>query len=226
MKLFRWLPVFALFLSPAVSARIQEPSAPAPAPFVLDPGHGGKDLGSVSHRLYEKDIALAIAQKVKKNLELLNSSVLMTRNSDSYRELDERVADGSSARAFISFHLNEEPRHQKSGITVFAFGKSPWKDHRSLHRHLKALLAPPKEVGRESSALATSLVNTLRAQGFSVDAPERAGFYVLKNPNTPSILIEMGYLSNPKERARLAEPSYQDKLAKAIAAGLSSYDRR
>ena len=74
-----------------------------------------------------------------------------------------------------------------------------------------------------SADFANSIVSSLRAQGLRVDPPARAGFYVLKNPEAPSVLIELGYLSNPAEAARLNDPAYQDRLAEALAVSLESY---
>ena len=83
---------------------------------------------------------------------------------------------------------------------------------------------PPKEVAQAGFILADSIARSLRAQGFRVNSIELASYYVLKNPSIPSILIELGYLSNPKEAAMLNNPAYQDRLAEALAVSLGSYD--
>ena len=111
------------------------------------------------------------------------------------------------------------------GITVYAFGKSPYRETRRRRaRHsVPPLPAPPKEQARASAAFAETIVRSLRSQGFKVEPPLRAGFYVLKNPTIPSVLIELGYLSNPKEGERLADPAYQDRLADALASSLQAF---
>lgn len=217
-------PVRALYEGAPAAA----PAAPAARPtFVLDPGHGGDDQGAVVGRAKEKDIALAISLKVKKRLEALGETgVRLTRDDDRYIPLDRRVEDVEawSGNVFVSLHLNKV-RHKKArGITVYAFGKESFKlPKKRRHPELAMLPPPPKELARESGALATAIVRSLRAQGLKVDDPARAGFYVLKNPNVPSVLIELGYMSNPQEFARLTDARYQDRLAEALAVSLESY---
>lgn len=216
-------PVFESDQAPAVlQARM-----PAAAPFILDPGHGGRDLGAVVHGLREKDIALAIALKVEQKLAADGMAARLTRDSDFFVPLNERVVDYEQGEAFISLHLNEVRGKKASGITVYAFGRGRMRSRRRRHlrhhRKVPPLPAPPKAEARASAVLAQSIVRSLRARGFKVDPPAHAGFYVLKNPAVPSVLIEMGYLSNPREAKRLAQPAYQDKLAGAIAASLQAY---
>ena len=212
----------ALFDAPTASP---EPPA-AKSAFILDPGHGGQDLGAVVGGKHEKDIALAIARKVTEKLEALaGAKVRLTRDSDTYLPLDQRVGDGVEweGAAFVSLHLNKVRYKQLHGITVYAFGAHHMRGGSQRLHHLAPMPAPPKEEALASRALAAALVRSLRAQGFRVAAPERAAFYVLKNPSIPSVLIELGYLSNPSEAARLNDPAYQDRLAEALAVSLRSY---
>lgn len=192
--------------------------------FVIDAGHGGHDLGAVVKGLCEKDVTLAIARKVKDRLAKIGASVRLTRDSDVFLPLDERVGDGERGTIFVSLHTNDVSSKRREGITVYAFGKD--RHHiRKIHRKhaVPPLAPPPDEERRESATLADMLVHSLRAQGYRVDDPARAGFYVLKNPEAASVLVELGYLSNPKEAARLRDPAYQDKLAQALAVSLESY---
>jgi N-acetylmuramoyl-L-alanine amidase len=216
--------------APLISAGDEEFSAAQtpPAALIIDPGHGGDDLGAVVGGRREKDIALAIARRLRARLEALGAGpVRMTRDSDFFVPLDERVDDSLewSGRVFVSLHLNQVRAKRLQGITVYAFGKEQFKsaDKRRHHNHrrkVEPLPAPPKELARSSALLANSIVDSLRHQGFRVDPPAKAGFYVLKNPGIPSVLIELGYLSNPQEATRLNDPAYQDKLAQALAASL------
>lgn len=197
------------------------------ASVILDPGHGGQDLGAVAGGRYEKDIALAIARRVKAKLQALGQkSVKLTRDADVYIPLDKRIDEslGEEGLAFVSLHLNETRSKKPHGITVYAFGRQTTRlPTRKRHLKLPQLPPPPKDAARASADLARALVSSLRAQGFRVDPPAKAHFYVLKNPRVPSILIELGYISNPSERARLSSDSYQDKLAEAVAVSLRSY---
>lgn len=228
-----WAVVAALSLArPAAAlyegaAAAPEPQPAAPAAVILDPGHGGHDLGAVVGQWQEKDIALAIARRIKAKLETMGQTrVLLTRDADVYVPLDKRIDDSLDAdgSAFVSLHLNQTRSKRPHGMTVYAFGRQTTRlPTRRHHLHLPKLPAPPKDEARASAALAQALVASLRAQGYRVDPPARARFYVLKNPRVPSVLIEMGYLSNPSERARLSSPAYQDKLAEAVAVSLRSY---
>lgn len=208
-------------LEPAAGA-VAAPTAPQ-NPIILDPGHGGEDWGAVVGGRQEKDIALAIARKLQ---ERLGVPAKLTRERDVYIPLDERISKSIQwgGSAFISLHINQVKRKSLQGITVYAFGKSPFRlFRRKGRRGPPPLPSPPREKIKDSGALARSVVRTLSAAGFKVDPIARAEYYVLKNPKIPSILIELGYLSNPTEAARLSDPSYQDRLADALARSLSEH---
>ena len=208
----------------AVAALASAAARAAPRPIVLDPGHGGKDLGAVRKGEREKDIALSITRKIKQRLEAAGVPVRMTRDSDVYVPLDQRIQESLDwgGSLFVSLHVNQERSRKAAGIDVYAFGKTG--RHRSHRRHrLPVLPAPPRAAREASAELAGELVRSLRARGLRVDAPDKAGFYVLKNPAIPSVLIELGFLSNPNEAARLEESAYQDQLADAIAASLRQH---
>ena len=194
--------------------------------FILDPGHGGDDFGAVAAGRHEKDIVLAIARKVRARLEQIGGiPARLTRETDVFVPLDARVDEGLAGTAFISLHLNKVRFKKLRGIRIYAFGKDGHQIPPARHHRQKVapLPPPPKEEARASAVLAGSIARSLRSRGFKTDPPARAGFYVLKNPRAPSVLIEMGYLSNPQEAAELADASYQDKLADAIAASLQAY---
>ena len=93
---------------------------------------------------------------------------------------------------------------------------------RKSKRRVPPLPEPPQEQARASRRLAGVMVSSLRSQGFPVEPPERAAYYVLKNPKLPSLLIEMGFMSNEHEGALLEDPAYQERLADALARGLGA----
>jgi N-acetylmuramoyl-L-alanine amidase len=195
--------------------------------LVLDPGHGGSDMGAVVGGHREKDIALSIARRLKNILEARGAgAVRLTREEDTFIPLDQRIEESRdwSGTVFVSLHLNQVQRKRLHGITVFAFGKETFKGAGtgSHQRKYAPIPPPPEELAKASTELADSIVDSLRHQGLRVDKPAKAGFYVLKNPTIPSVLIELGYLSNPQEAARLIDPGYQDKLAQALAASLQT----
>jgi N-acetylmuramoyl-L-alanine amidase len=192
---------------------------------VIDAGHGGEDFGAVAFKRYEKDIALAVARKLQSRLQALGP-VRMTREDDRYVPLDVRVqetADWDGA-LFISLHANKVFRKKLRGLTIYAYGPGGGRSDRRhrRQRRLPPLLPPPPEQRRASAALAVRIMRDLRRGGFPVEPVERADYYVLKNPRTPSVLVEMGYLSNPEESRLLADPAYQDRLADTLARSLSS----
>lgn len=210
MEALRFL---VLFLSTAASAR-------EPGPLIIDPGHGGEDMGAVVRGLQEKDLALAIARRLRQKLAP-SVEARLTRDSDVYVPLDRRIDDNLDGALFVSLHV-DKVRHQRArGIRVFAYGREFFRS-RSRHLGLPALPPPPKSLVRRSRELADRLAGSLRSRGLRVLAPERASFYVLKNPQIPSVLIELGYLSNPEERAKLGDPAYQDLLAETLAATLTT----
>lgn len=202
------------------------PAAKAdPRLIILDAGHGGKDHGAVRHGRREKDLALAITRKLRDRLEANGIGARLTRDDDVYVPLDRRISDSIAwdGIAFVSLHLNQDRNTRAEGIEVYAFGARKSRRAWRRRRRLPPLPAPPRAARAASADLASSIVRTLRSNGLRVDQPEKAGFYVLKNPKLPSVLIELGYLSNAREAAKLGDPEYQDELADALAASLREY---
>lgn len=207
-----------------VGGQDRSPFGFAAAPILLDPGHGGDDFGAVSSGYQEKDIALSVARKLRERLSPL--PVLLTREEDVYIPLDHRVAQSlaTDAAMFVSLHVNQVRQKKLSGITVYAYGRTPKGWHPPRKHKLKSRPPPLPEPAPEpisaGRSLAGSIVAALRLKGFRVDPMARADYYVLKNPKIPSILIELGYMSNPREMRQLRDPLYQDKLADALAQSL------
>jgi N-acetylmuramoyl-L-alanine amidase len=215
-----------LALAPARASSGPILTTPAQRPIVIDAGHGGQDLGAVVSGRREKDIVLSVARKLRDDLLAMGlGPVRLTRDSDDFVPLDSRVREtsGWEASLFISLHANKVLRRSLHGISVYAFGKGRGRSdrHHRRHRLVAPLPPPPAEEIRAGAGLAAILVRDLRQGGFRVETPQRADYYVLKNPQTPSVLVEMGYLSNPTEAALLADGAYQDRLAQALAQGVS-----
>ncbi|MDE2491255.1 MAG: N-acetylmuramoyl-L-alanine amidase [Elusimicrobia bacterium] len=219
----------------AAPAAARTPSAPTPAPaglplepVIIDPGHGGHDLGAVAHGLREKDIALAVARRLRARLQA-DVPVMMTRDSDRFVTLDRRLLDSVdwSGALFVSIHLNEVRNPRTRGATVYSYGPdlSKHKPYRKpRHRYVPPMPAPPRVESSEGAVLARDVALSLRRAGVRVER-RRSDYYVLKNPGTPSVLVELGYLSNAREARRLADPAYQDRLAGALARAIESYDQ-
>jgi N-acetylmuramoyl-L-alanine amidase len=208
-------------------------AAPLPAasdrpltPVIIDPGHGGDDLGAVVKGIQEKDIALAVGLKLRDRIKS-EMPVMLTRDSDHYVTLDDRIVDSVdwNGAVFVSIHLNQVHDKRLAGAVVYSYGpelRRHWR--RRPHRHIKVppMPAPPGVDAKESEFLAGSMVKAMRGDGFRVEEA-KADYYVLKNPAQPSILIEIGYLSNPDEAARLNDPAYQDKLVATMAKAIETY---
>jgi N-acetylmuramoyl-L-alanine amidase len=197
-------------------------------PIVIDAGHGGDDWGATVAGRFEKDITLAVSRKLRDRLQALGlGPVRMTRDCDEFIPLNGRVDDTSAwgGGLFISLHANKVFRHRPHGIVVYSFGRGRGRSDRHHRRHRKVppLPAPPADEVRAGAALAAELARGFRREGLHVDAVEHAEYYVLKNPRTPSVLVELGYLSNPAEAKLLADPEYQDRLAVALADALAEH---
>lgn len=217
--------------------------------IVIDPGHGGVDPGTTGYRgSREKNITLAVARAVKARLEAKGRyRVVLTRERDIFLRLRSRVETARSAGAdlFISLHADALKNRKVHGAAVYTLSEvSSDKEAAELAArenkadviagvdltHENPVVAnilidlAQRETMNYSAQFATLLVAQLRRTGKTLRNAHRfAGFAVLKAPDIPSVLIEMGYLSNPKEERLLRQPAYQRKLADAIARAMDRY---
>ena len=218
--------------------------------IVIDAGHGGHDTGAIGGGRREKDLVLQIAKRVERQLKKRGFRVYMTRRSDKFLKLPQRthIADKKNARIFVSIHANSVPRSKRNrvhGVETFYLQKTrDAKSQRIAARENKAVLKGagsslskkviidsvlngPKII--ESNKLAIDvqrrMLANLRAhyKGVKDGGVRHAPFWVLVGASRPSILVEVGYISHPKERARLFTPKYQELIAKGIAEGIQRY---
>jgi N-acetylmuramoyl-L-alanine amidase len=222
---------------PAVARRI-----------VLDPGHGGADPGAVRMGLREKDVTLAFAHELSPRLAVRGWAVSLTREDDRFLSLSERVATAQALRAdaFLSIHADTVLQGDASGASVYVLSADasdaeaaalaarengvdrlggldlPAADE-DVARALIALVRGPTMA--RSRALGSALVEGLsRRVAVLPSAPLRgAGFRVLKAPDVPSALLELGFLSNEADRARLADPAWRAEAAEAVAEALDAW---
>lgn len=228
------------------------PPRPPPPVVVLDPGHGGQDPGTTSpDGVQEKTVTLAVGLAMKQYLEEGGRySVVMTRASDYFLPLRDRIALARDAKAdlFISLHADANPNPKVQGLSVYTLSDqaSDAEASKLAAKENKAdvlagvdLTAEVPEVSnilidlarretRNSSLrLAKLLVASLSTNIKLLKHGERAaGFAVLKLPDTPSVLIELGHLSNPQEAMRLQDPAYQQQLAAAIGQAVDRFFAR
>lgn len=170
--------------------------------IIIDPGHGGKDVGTIADKIYEKDINLAIAKQVKKLLNDKKINVIMTRDSDNSLSLEERasIANKSNGNYFISIHCNfYEGDSSICGIEFY------------YHPHA---------VGGKSENLATSMSSAADEAKLFNRGLKTEDFHVLRETTLPAVLIETGYLSNKQDCKNLLNKKYQKKIAECIVEGI------
>lgn len=213
--------------------------------IVIDPGHGGKDPGAISCRgAQEKAINLSVANYLKQELEQAGFKVIMTRSSDIYLTLGQRtkVALDYDADLFISIHANSNRSSQVKGAEIYYLSPSRLDSQERSVRLAKAGSFYGKNLDLDvktilwdllitkNHALSVEVSNilyyTFKNLGFSVKPPKQAPFYVLRFAYTPSVLVELGYLSNSYEEKVLRKKHYQRQLAQAIALGVTSINKR
>jgi len=217
--------------------------------IVIDAGHGGHDSGAMVGGKKEKDLVLMIAKRLEKQLKKRGHPVYMTRTRDRFLKLPQRtkMADKKKAVVFISIHANSVPKKKRNkiqGVETFFLQKT--RDARSqriaarenksvlqgtskLSKNviLDSVLSGPKIV--QSNKLAIDVHRRMlanlrsRYRGVKDGGVRHAPFWVLVGASRPSILVEVGYISHPKERKRLFTPRYQELIAIGIAEGVDIY---
>ncbi len=217
--------------------------------IVIDAGHGGHDTGAIGGGKREKDLVLQIAKRLERELKRRGHPVYMTRKKDRFLKLPQRtkIADKKKAVVFISIHANavaKSKRNKIHGIETFFLqntrdaksqriaareNKSVLKGTTKLSRNviIDSVLTGPKIV--ESNKLAIDvqrrMITNLRTKysGVKDGGVRHAPFWVLVGASRPSILVEVGYISHPRERKRLFNTHYQELIAKGIAEGVDNY---
>jgi N-acetylmuramoyl-L-alanine amidase len=219
------------------------------ATIVIDAGHGGEDPGARGRRgTREKDVTLLIARRLKGLIDAEpEMRAVLTRDADFYLPLNARVEKARRVRAdlFVSVHADAFIRPHARGSSVFTLSQRPTSEAArwlakqendadlvggvnldGKDRFLKQTLLDLSQTATSDhsvklgGAVLAELgqVNTLHKARV-----EQAGFAVLKAPDVPSILVETAFISNPEEEKRLNDQAYQDKLARAILAGIKRY---
>jgi len=217
--------------------------------IVIDAGHGGHDTGAIGGGKREKDLVLQVAKKVAKELRKRGHPVYMTRTKDHFLKLPQRtkIADKKNAVVFISIHANSVPKSKRNKIhgieTFFLQNTRDAKSQRIAQRENKSVLKGTNTLSRkvivdsvlsgpkivQSNKLAIDvqrrIITNVRSKYKSVKdgGVRHAPFWVLVGASRPSILVEVGYISHPRERKRLFTSSYQNLIAKGIAEGVDSY---
>lgn len=199
----------------------------APRTLVIDAGHGGKDSGTLSAMpgKMEKDYALDWARRLESLMEAAGWQVFLTRTNDIFLTLQERVefAERQKADLFVSLHFNATGGREHSGIETYCL--TPRGMQSSVTRDYEdnsSLFFPNNRFDSQNLQLAVRVHREVVAAAGSQDrGVRRARFQtVLRGQNRPAILVEGGYLSNPREAARINTPEHRQKLAEAVAKAL------
>jgi N-acetylmuramoyl-L-alanine amidase len=220
-----------------------------PFTVMLDPGHGGIDIGARGRSgTQEKDVTLAFATELK-NLLAANSSlrVLMTREGDEFLALGERVrlARQNEADIFIAVHADTIRNRDLRGATVYTISDKASDEvaHAVAANENQSDIYAGLPVTSENNDVSDILIDLMRreTQKFSVhlaktvvssftgkirliNNPHRsAGFLVLKAPDVPSVLVELGYLSNPQDEKLLNTPKWRTQTAKLLVTAIEAY---
>lgn len=195
---------------------------------IIDPGHGGHDSGTTSRQGngQEKDHVLVLGKKLSLELRKRNFKVGLTRDTDKYLTLQQRVdyANRHPNAIFISLHYNAGGGGRAKGIETFTL--SP-KGVAHYGRGLKASDYSDKPGNNNDAAniaLATAIhANCIKRTGRADRGIRRARYSVITGVKHPAILLEGGFLSNPEEGRLIATEAYQDRLAFAIAEAVVKY---
>lgn len=236
------------FKPPSAVAR----KANASPVIVLDAGHGGVDPGTIGRKgTYEKNVTLAVAKELKEYLlKTKKYKVVLTRNRDVFVRLRNRVIKGRAAHGdlFISLHADSISKRGVRGASVYTLSKkaSDREAAALARKENKADIIAGMDFGDQSKDVANILINLAQRETMNLSATAAnimveglaakvqvlrrshrfAGFAVLKAPDVPSVLVEMGYLSNARDERMLNSRSGRAKLVAALADGIQDYFAR
>ena len=215
--------------------------------IVIDPGHGGKDPGAIGvNGTFEKDINLVFAKIIKSTLSSRNIKVILTRTDDRYLYLRERInfAENTKADLFISIHADASKNRKASGFSIFSLSdKASDKEAKQLAERenksdfiggLKIQHSDPlikdnlikifqRQTMNESAKIANIVIRNIKNLSIKNRGHRNAGFVVLKSITTPSILVELGFITNKKEEKLLNNKSYLTKISKIISLSIFNY---
>ena len=219
---------------------------------VVDPGHGGKDPGTSANGVVEKTINLNVGLLLERELKARGFDVIMTRRTDVYLKLQERtdIANNADADLFISVHVNALPaRKSTSGFEIYIMALPTDKDALNLAKienreyvegkgvdvenvdrrteMLLRILGDMQQNNKisESTDFAAALFQAGRRENLPMKRVAQAPFFVIRGSGMPAVLLETGFCTNANEAKLLLDPSYQQRIARAMANGAANYLR-
>lgn len=217
--------------------------------IIIDPGHGGKDPGTIGPgRLYEKNIVLDIAKRLKKLLvDKLGVEVLLTRDKDKFVDLRLRssFANNNKGKLFISIHVNSFPHRRAYGMETYVLGTARTKEDKLLAEKENSVIkygdswAPYSDLSNENSILLAIARNSFEVESQNIAARvqsfvkkdlgtknrgvKQGPFQVLVGTLMPKIYVEVGYITNNRDRSNLRKKSYRQKIAETIFKGIKEF---
>lgn len=213
--------------------------------IVIDPGHGGRDPGTMHNGVVEQDVNLDVCKRLRTILEKRGYKVLMTRDRNKWISLGERVRFGKRSKGdlFVSIHVNAAENKNAHGLETYIldFARSSAVSRLAMIENadsgrlgdmdkiLTEILrgARTAESRRLAERIQKSTLGHLKKKGRNArdGGVKGAPFFVLVGSTMPSVLVELGYCSNKTEAVRLKDPTYRQHLAQGIADGIHSYAR-
>jgi len=217
--------------------------------IIIDPGHGGKDPGSIGYRgTKEKDITLDVAKRLAKKIQKnLRVKTILTRDEDVWMRIQDRtrLANDKNGRLFISIHANSVEDRRASGFETYMIGTN--KNAAAVRTAARENAVLDLEGANSTKLTDEDLITATMAQsGFAKQSEQfaalvqeemdkrlqsknrgvkQAGFYVLMGASMPNVLIELGFISNPNEEKKLNSSSYRDMLATSIYYAILKYQK-
>jgi len=242
----------ALARSPIPQPRPKPANAVAPATIVIDPGHGGVDPGAIGRSgIQEKHVVLEIAAALAQELAgLTQARIKLTRETDIFLSLEDRVAIAESLRAdfFVSVHADSAPSADARGMSIYTLSDVASDNLsaalatrensvdalgginlRQVDRKVAKILIDlaRRETLNQSITAQRRLIADLQDKTRLLERPARAAnFAVLRSPSVPAVLVETGFLSNYQDEALLKAPGYRNQLAKIMAHAVADVVRR
>lgn len=216
----------------------------------LDPGHGGFDPGAQAGGESEAELVLTFARDLRSALEARGVTVAMTRTDDSFVRLEDRMTMAREAGAdlFLSLHADALPKGQAAGATVYLW--NPASDDRAAQqlaiRHGRDDLLAGVDLAGQDDALAGALMDFARTDtqprsenfarwltsrmalmgiGMHGRPVQGAAFSVLKSPDMPSALLELGFISDDRDRANLTDPLWRAQMVEVVADAVTGWAR-
>lgn len=209
----------ALFWLEGRNSALPSPAQPRwdeTAPLVIvDAGHGGHDGGAVANGIIEKDLALDLARRVKRELEAAGLRVRSTRDTDVFLPLEDRaaMAGKQQAAAFVSVHLNTDGAGSDAeGVETYFAESAPLSS--------RQLASKPASSADFATAVQRRVCSVTQAQNRGTKS---RSYTVVAQASCPAVLVECGFITSERESAKLKRESYRDQVAQGIAQGVAIF---